>query len=131
MDSSLIVKKSKLEFVEAWLRADGILVYSPRPNLLIDLKAAQQITILGKELTDHPVPVLVHMGNVRRVTREARALFASTEYTEVAGQSALLVSSTVSRVVSNFFVGLNNPTYPVRVFSDEKNAVAWLKGFLQ
>jgi hypothetical protein len=131
MDSSLIVKRSQLDFVEAWLRADGILVYSPRPDLQIDLETAQQITILGKELVDHPVPVLVHMGNVRRVTKEARALFASDEYTKVAGQSALLVTSPVSRVISNFFVGLDKPIYPVRVFTNENKALDWLKGFLQ
>ena len=131
MDSNLIVKRSELEFAEAWLRADGILVYSPRPDLRIDLETAQQILILGKKLVDHPVPVLVHMGNVLRVTREARDLFASDDYTKVAEQSALLVTSPVSRVVSNFFVGLNKPLYPLRVFTDENDAIAWLKGFLQ
>ena len=130
MDSSLIVNKHESQIAEILLRADGILVYHPRPNLMIDLDAAQLILAYGRSLVDHPVPVLVHMGAIRRVTREARAFFASDDYTQLAAQSALLVSSPVSRVISNFFIGLNKPLYPLRLFTDEASAVAWLREFL-
>ena len=130
MDSSVIVNKHESQIAEILLRADGILVYHPRPNLMIDLDAARLILEYGRILVDHPVPVLVHMGPVRRVTREARAFFTSDDYTQLAAQSALLVSSPISRVISNFFIGLNKPRYPLRIFTDETSAVAWLREFL-
>ena len=131
MKSGSIARKYESEIADIILRTDGILVYLPKPNLKIDLDAARKILVYGKKVVDHPVPVLVHMGLIRRVSREARALFASDEYTQLAAQSALLVSSPVSRVIGNFFVGLNKPLYPLQLFTDENDAVVWLKEFLR
>ena len=44
-------------------------------------------------------------------------------------ETALVVGSPVSRVIGNFFVGLNRPKYPLRLFDDQEFATAWLLGF--
>jgi hypothetical protein len=41
---------------------------------------------------------------------------------------ALLVGSPVTRVIGNFFIGLNKPRWPVRLFRSESDALAWLGG---
>ena len=44
---------------------------------------------------------------------------------------ALLVGSPLSRVIGNFFVGLNRSTFPLRLFTSEEEAIAWLRTFLE
>jgi hypothetical protein len=43
---------------------------------------------------------------------------------------ALLVGSPMSRAIGNFFIGLNKPLIPTRLFVSEPEALAWLRGFL-
>ena len=74
---------------------------------------------------------MVLMPDMARVEREARAIFASEEYMlRMSTQTALVVGSPVSRVIANFFVGLNRPHYPCRAFDDPERALAWLRSFL-
>jgi hypothetical protein len=74
---------------------------------------------------------MVLMQDMARVDREARAFFASEEYTCLSSQTALVVGSPVSRVIGNFFVGLNRPKYPCKIFDEAEAAEAWLRGFVR
>lgn len=42
---------------------------------------------------------------------------------------ALLVSTPLSRMMGNFFVTVNKPVAPTRLFDDEASALAWLQEF--
>jgi hypothetical protein len=35
----------------------------------------------------------------------------------------------LSRALGNFFLGLNKPSMPTRLFDDQEQALAWLRGF--
>jgi hypothetical protein len=92
---------------------------------------AMHVLQIGLQIAEHPpVPALVLMQDVGRVDREARAFFASENYLALTSQTALVVGSPVSRVIGNFFVGLNRLKYPCRVFGDPDLAIAWLRSFL-
>ena len=82
------------------------------------------------QIADAPKPTLVLMPDMARVEREARAFFASEEYMRLCSQTALVVGSPVSRVIGNFFVGLNRPTYPCKIFDDPELAAQWLREFV-
>jgi hypothetical protein len=95
----------------------------------ISIEFASQVLELGLQIAGGRTrPVLVLMHDVRRIDREARAFFASDAYLRLAYQTALVVSSPVSRVIGNFFVGLNRLKYPCKVFDEQERAVAWLGG---
>ena len=125
-----IVASRESPWFRAVLRADGILVYLPIPGLVLTHEVALQILALGLEIIDGPKPTLVLMPDMARVEREARALFASSEYMRICSQTALVVGSPVSRVIGNFFVGLNRPSYPLKIFDDQQLAIEWLRGFV-
>ena len=115
----------------AQVRDDGILTFCPVPGLVLTRDIATQVLRIGLEIVEHPpVPTLVLMQEIARVDREARAFFASTEYLSLTSQSALVVGSPVSRVIGNFFVGLNRLKYPCELFDDPELAIAWLRSFL-
>jgi len=76
------------------------------------------------------VPVLVDITEVKGADREARAYLASEEVAVVQSAAALIVGSPISKLVGNFFIGLNKTTFPTRLFTDEKRAVKWLNTFI-
>lgn len=77
------------------------------------------------------IPVLVDIRNVGTVEREARVLFSGEVAMRLTRAAAVLVDSPVSRIIGKFFIGLNRPGYPIRMFSSEKKALEWLRGYVE
>lgn len=76
-----------------------------------------------------PTLTLVQLARVRSVSRQARTFFASSpENMAIASRVAMVGASPIARVIGNFFLGLNKPPVPVRLFATEEEAIAWLKG---
>ena len=73
--------------------------------------------------------VLIDMRQTTRITREARQYYAGERTASIQRATALLISSSVTIVIANFFMGLNKPLSPTRLFSESGPAIAWLKGF--
>jgi hypothetical protein len=113
------------------LRDDGILAFHPIAGLVLTHEVALQVIQVGLQIADEPKPTLVLMQDMARVERDARAFFASEEYMRLCSQTALVVGSPVSRVIGNFFVGLNRPKYPYKLFEDPELAAEWLRGFVR
>ena len=42
---------------------------------------------------------------------------------------AYLVNNSVSKTAANFFIKINKPPFPFKLFTDEKEAITWLKKF--
>ncbi len=80
---------------------------------------------LGKEMTR----VLVDMRQTTRITREARTYYAGERVASIQRATALLVSSPLSATVANFFMGLNKPLSPTRMFTKADEAIAWLQSY--
>ena len=75
-------------------------------------------------------PVLVDMTDVRSMNRDARMYYAGPETAAVECAAALLVGSPLTSVIGNFFLGLNKPLIPTRLFTREEEALTWLGSFL-
>ena len=73
--------------------------------------------------------VLVDMRQCTEISREARAYYAGERTGSIQRATALLVKSPVSVVMGNFFMGLNKPIYPTRMFHDADQALSWLAEF--
>src|SRR5262245_48620902 len=77
------------------LRSDGLLVFHPVPGLVLTYATTRLIVAQGMAIVDAPKPTMVLMQDMARVDREARAFFASEEYTCLSSQTALVVGSPV------------------------------------
>jgi hypothetical protein len=71
------------------------------------------------------------MREIRSITREARLFASSADAIQVVKAVALLIGSPVSRVIGNFFLGINKPPYPTRIFTSEAEALSWLKNIIE
>ncbi len=80
---------------------------------------------LGKEKTR----VLVDMREIKGVSRDAREYYANERTASIQRATALVIKSPLSRVIANFFMGLNRPLTPTRMFTDVDEAIEWLQSF--
>ena len=74
-------------------------------------------------------PLLVDMRLLKSLERDARNYYGSPEVMCHTTALALLVGSRVSTVIANFFLSVTKSSVPTRLFTDEAQAIEWLKGF--
>ena len=75
------------------------------------------------------IRVLVDMTAITEISKEARDYFANERTASIQRATALLIGSPVSRVIGNFFMGLNKPISPTRLFTDPHKAIQRLQTF--
>ena len=111
------------------LREDGILEYRYQRGAVVTREGARLAVETVRSVADSlPRPTLVLMGHVKSVDKGARDYFASEENATVSSQTALVTASRVSKVIANFFLGINNPQHAaVRVFASVDEALVWLR----
>jgi hypothetical protein len=76
------------------------------------------------------VPIMVDITESKGVSREARAYLAGEETAKYQSACALIVGSPFSRLLGNFFLGLNKTKFPTRLFTEERSAREWLQTYL-
>ncbi|HEX8516555.1 MAG TPA: hypothetical protein VF868_10175 [Bacteroidia bacterium] len=64
------------------------------------------------------------------VSREARTFSAQSKNDGKSIASAFIITSTANKLIGNFYINVNKPEVPTRIFSSEEKAVEWLNGFL-
>ena len=116
-----------------WLHPDGYVIAEVRPGLIADLDdAIVNVDAVGKIAVGIPRPLLLDMrAHATSATRECREYYAGAEVQRVNLAVAMLVRSNVSRILGNFFLGLNKPRFPFRMFSDVGEAVGWLRAAIK
>lgn len=113
-----------------YLGEDGIvrLITDPQAEeTLADAQAnVRAVATIGKQRR----PLLVDMRQLKSQSREARTYYGSTEVAKTTSAIALLIGSRVSTIIANFVISLTKSNIPTKLFTDETEALAWLKGFL-
>ena len=111
---------------------DGIIRMQMQPGVFdLELADAQEVIGAVSALCGGVRrPVLVDLRGVRSMTRECRKYFAGPETAAAEAAAALLVVSPIARAIGNFFMGLNKPLMPTRLFTSEDDALVWLRGYV-
>lgn len=65
-----------------------------------------------------------------QVDHEARKYTASEEANIYTTAEALVIKSTPLKLVGNFYIKFNKPSRPTKIFTNEDDAVKWLKTFM-
>jgi hypothetical protein len=71
---------------------------------------------------------LADVHNSGQQTRPARLEFARRD--DLVSALALIASTPLSRVLGNFYLRVNKPLYPARLFDNEASALAWLQAIV-
>lgn len=123
-------KVVKTHNAEIWIDKQGIChhIYTEGANVTIE-DTLDECRIISEIAGYKKVPILVDLNLVKTVSRESRMFYAGKEGEKIFKVAALLVGTQMSRVLGNFFLGLNKPVMPVKLFTSEKEALKWLRDF--
>lgn len=97
-------------------------------NVLIGADAAREVIALRRKSFpgDHPYLVYLYT-SMQCITPEARKLFASKDACEGVTRGALLVKSFINKILGNTYLNIDRPLVPTKMFTDEKEAITWLR----
>ena len=113
------------------LLPEGIVLTKVQDGADIQIEDARQNTVKVINVTSGKVcPMLVDTRNIRSISKEARDHFSMRDRKGHVNSIGILIHSPLSRIIGNFFMGLNKPTVPTKLFTDQRTAMAWLKTFL-
>lgn len=127
------LKQTETEVIETrtanlWLGRDGILRVINKPNVEVTVEDAfENVETANKLMGERRRPTLVDIKTVLTVEREARKYYAEENLSLA---QALIISSPLSKVIGNFFLGLNKASCPMKLFTSEEDAINWLQGYV-
>jgi len=111
---------------------EGIIIATYKPNVNIDLEAAKISVEERIKLCDGKnYPLLVDGSTVTAVTKEARDYFGSDTGSYLLSASAIYTNSLLATYLANFLIAVNlmRSPIPVKLFTDKKKAISWLKKY--
>jgi hypothetical protein len=107
-----------------------LLIATYKKDLKVNLETAKEIIKERHEFTKHkPVVVLVYNQGVVRMDKKAREYLSSGDGVKGIIAAAIVVGSPFTSFMANFFVSVNRPIMPVRIFSNAEEALKWLKKY--
>jgi hypothetical protein len=112
-----------------WLRPDGIvqLVWAARTTVLLE-DATAALEAMAQLIGGRRSPLLVDMRDTGPLDRPTRAEL--TRRSDLQAAVALVAGTPLSRMMANFFLSVNKPPFPTRLFDNEASALAWLQAFV-
>lgn len=118
------------ETAETVLGDDGIIRVHMRPGTTETLATAREnVDALADLCGDNKHPLLIDMTGTRGASQDARRHYSSERVTQRVSAAAMLVPTPVSKVLGNFFLGLNKPRHALRLFTSEAEALEWLRDY--
>jgi len=129
-----IYEEKKIEIPEAIVhcRADGIIHVAFNENTEVDVDLQTKLLKIYLEICEgQKRPFIFSAMNNVTFTREARenSIKIEPQYPGIA--TAIVADSVAYRLVANFYLKINKPKTPNRIFKDVASAVEWLNGFVE
>jgi len=127
MNVITITKKIETEDVLIQLRSDGIVHVMFKENITLDVELQMKNLKLYNEICEskkHPFLFTAFPGVT--ITKEARENSQNIEHLSPIGRSAVVADSLPYRIIANFYLKVNRPKNPYRVFNNENDAINWL-----
>lgn len=115
-----------LRTVIFWL-AEPVLGLTIKGPCSLDTPDTEEIFIAFDRLgVVAPTPLLADIRALRGVSLGVRSHMSSERAGRYLSRVALVAHSPLTRTIGNFFMRLNRPPFPVRIFDGEDEALRWL-----
>ncbi|WBM74485.1 hypothetical protein [Saprospira grandis] len=111
-----------------WPEGDFIVEQEIKPSYYMedsDAEESLQSMQAMARIRSAKIYLLIDMKNIKGASAGARRTLSGIS-PEIVKGVATLIANPVSRLLSNFILGLNKPKYPAKAFSDREQARAWL-----
>lgn len=115
-----------LEHCTLWLRKDAVLMVSPFEGANIGFREARKIMDTICQLSQQTSRSIVFdLRPAHNIDMAARILITGERFASVKNSVALIVPSLIAKLVTNFTLMLDRPTFPVKAFIRENEALEW------
>jgi len=126
-----LYQKIDLGHSQIILREDGILELHADDNHIYEIEDVKEnVAAFGKLSKYKKIPVLIIGGYFTTIKKETRIFMASAESLKYSKAEAFLLKSLAQKILINFYIRVDKPLVPTRVFTDKQKAIDWLKEFL-
>ncbi len=117
------------EIATYWFNDHGVLVSdSKAPRRTIE-NISSNVQLVKKITGNKPVPLLIYLTN-SPVPDKLTRKFASEKLPEIYKAMAMISKPGLSKFIMNLLFSLKPPPIPMKSFSDEQQAIDWLKQYL-
>lgn len=117
-----------------WFDEDGIMYSKPKPGVaepeLTREETLKQMDEIKKILDYKKVCMILETNSNSKPPKKDDRDFIAEQLNEITKAMGIISTSPLSRMVANLFFGLKPPPYPVKFFSNEKEAKEWVKQYL-
>jgi hypothetical protein len=120
-----------LRCYNTWMGVDGIVRTKVKKNSEIVIEDALENSIAVNSFSQDEYPMIVDTTLAKSITKEARDYFSMKGRESKIVAFAILINSPLSKIIANFFMGLNKPRVPVKLFTDEDLAIEWCKNYIR
>jgi hypothetical protein len=116
-----------------WISEEGIMYSKPKANAPqersnedIHAEILKIYEIAGKK----KVCIVSESDPNSKPPRKDQRDFIAHEIESIVKAMAIVTSSPVSRMIANLFFSFKPPTYPVKMFTNERDATEWIRQYL-
>lgn len=114
-----------------WIDEDGILFSvgkkdAPKPTK----EENEKNKIRFKEIFGEKKICMILDITYAKPTSKAERDEAAVDMEKMVKALAMITTSPLSRMVANLFFGLKPPSYPIKIFTNEKEAKHWIKQYV-
>lgn len=113
------------------LRADGIMYVriSSEKEESVEL-VKKMVEKMGEMVNYKQVPLLASHDGAAMPGKANRDYWAKKESCPYSKADAFMITSVVMKLIANFYLKVNKPERPTKMFTHENEAIKWLKTFL-
>lgn len=112
------------------LREDGIIEIDCSNNYEYSVNDVKENWAIIKELAKgKKILVFNNMPEFTTASKEAREFVAKGEHKDFIAAEAFVIQSLAQKILGNFYLKINNPVVPAKIFTNKEDAVQWLDTF--
>ncbi len=108
---------------------EGVVFCIYKENTVFTLKVVETAVKERFSLAEgHVYTMFADIKGLKYATKEARA-YLKTKGTGKLSAGAFLINSSIVEIIGNYFIKLDKPSIPTKLFTDQKKALEWLERF--
>ena len=120
------MEKIELKYVSIHYK-EPIVYLTFKPGAELGFPEMQELVTYAEKLSaKKPYLVLSDARVNMNVTPEGKRYSFDTKNSPYQKGTAVIVKNTVYQMATNFFMGVQKPSYPFNAFTEEEKAVEWL-----
>ena len=111
-----------------WMGEDKICRVKVKDGANVGITEAREVSQAVQSYgMDKEFSLLVDARGVKTMSKEARDFLSLKDRPSPVVKMAIIIGSPLSRVVGNFYIGLNRTRVPSKLYTQEAEALKWLK----